>query len=222
MKILAGTPTLERYRSSVLIQYRDFAIDVATHAIAAGDEGVLVAHGDPHGGYVLYVEDGRIVFAVNSYGRVAHTSAPLGADVVGVQVRAEATESVRWNFTVSLTDSTGVTTDVATLDDQFQLVGMAPWTGISVGVDARGPVVWDLRERRGTFRFTGRLRSVTYTPRVRAGARTGHPGGRGAGRGDGRLTGSVGRAKPRPTSGGFAASCRCRNPCCRRNSCASA
>jgi arylsulfatase len=41
---------------------------------------------------------------------------------------------------------------------------MAPWTGISVGVDARGPVVWDLRERRGTFRFTGRLRSVTYTP----------------------------------------------------------
>jgi arylsulfatase len=164
VKILAGTPTLERYRSSVLIQYRDFTIDVATHAIAAGDEGVLVAHGDPHGGYVLYVEDGRIVFAVNSYGRVAHTSAPLGADVVGVQVRAEATESVRWNFTVTLTDTAGVTTDVATLDDQFQLVGMAPWTGISVGVDARGPVVWDLRERRGTFRFTGRLRSVTYIP----------------------------------------------------------
>lgn len=25
-------------------------------------------------------------------------------------------------------------------------------------------VVWDLRERRGTFRFTGRVRSVTYTP----------------------------------------------------------
>ena len=155
---------LERYRRPRLIAYRDFDIDVELDPVAAGDEGVLVAHGDPHGGYLLYVEDGRIVFAVNSYGRVAHTSAPLGADVVGVQVRADATESVRWNFTVALTDSAGVTTDVATLDDQFQLVGMAPWTGISVGVDARGPVVWDLRERRGTFRFTGRLRSVTYTP----------------------------------------------------------
>ena len=113
VKILAGTPTLERYRSSVLIQYRDFTIDVTVDAIAPGDEGVLVAHGDPHCGYVLYVEDGRIVFAVNSYGCVATISALLRDDVVGVQVRAEATKSVRWNFTVVLADSTGVTTDVA-------------------------------------------------------------------------------------------------------------
>jgi arylsulfatase len=45
-----------------------------------------------------------------------------------------------------------------------QLVGLAPWTGISVGVDARGPVSWDLRERRGPFRYTGDLVAVTYTP----------------------------------------------------------
>lgn len=41
---------------------------------------------------------------------------------------------------------------------------MSPWTGISVGVDARGPVSWELRERRGTFRYTGDLRAITYTP----------------------------------------------------------
>ncbi|MGI5218433.1 arylsulfatase [Nocardia sp. CA-290969] len=164
VKILAGTPPLERYRSSVLIQYRDFTIDVVTDEITAGTEGVLVAHGDPHGGYILYVEDGQLVFALNSYGRVARTSAPLPAGVVGVRVRATATETVRWNFVVAVTDTAGNTTEIATLDNQFQLVGMAPWTGISVGVDARGPVVWELRERRGPFRFSGRLRSVTYTP----------------------------------------------------------
>ncbi|MDG3015241.1 hypothetical protein [Speluncibacter jeojiensis] len=31
-------------------------------------------------------------------------------------------------------------------------------------VDARGPVSWGLRERRGPFRYTGALRAVTYTP----------------------------------------------------------
>ncbi len=201
VKILAGTPTLERYRSSVLIQYRDFTIDVATHEIAAGDEGVLVAHGDPHGGYVLYVEDGRIMFAVNSYGRVAHTSAPLGEGVVGVQVRAEATESVRWNFTVALTDGAGVTTDVATLDDQFQLVGMAPWTGISVGVDAADRwcgICGNGEGPSGSPADCGR----SPTPPDGAGTRTGHPGGRGAGRGNGRLTGRPGAGcGARPTVG---------------------
>lgn len=53
---------------------------------------------------------------------------------------------------------------VAELRDQVQLVGMSPWTGISVGVDARGPVSWDLRERRGPFRYTGDLRAITYAP----------------------------------------------------------
>lgn len=42
--------------------------------------------------------------------------------------------------------------------------GMAPWTGISVCVDAGGPVSWDLRERCGPFRWSGRLRAVTYHP----------------------------------------------------------
>jgi hypothetical protein len=39
------------------------------------------------------------------------------------------------------------------------LVGMAPWTGISVGVDARGPVSAELRRRSGVFRYTGSPRA---------------------------------------------------------------
>jgi hypothetical protein len=53
---------------------------------------------------------------------------------------------------------------VTKLDRQVALTGMAPWTGISVGVDACGPVSWPLRRRRGTFRYTGDLRAVTYIP----------------------------------------------------------
>ncbi|WP_372462085.1 hypothetical protein [Streptomyces endocoffeicus] len=47
-----------------------------------------------------------------------------------------------------------------------QLIGMAPFQGISVGVARKSPVSWSLYERHGVFHYTGTLRSVTY----RAGA----------------------------------------------------
>jgi arylsulfatase A-like enzyme len=156
--ILAGSPTLERYRSSRLIAYRDFSFH-ASIEYSVGDEGVLVAHGDPQGGYILYIEDGRVVFGFNSFGRYASTSSPLTAGARSVTVAAVVAPRLRWNFIVSVDGQ-----PVATLDDQVQLVAMAPWTGISVGVAARGPVSWDLRERRGPFRYTGTLRSVRYVP----------------------------------------------------------
>ncbi|WP_278263446.1 arylsulfatase [Nocardia sp. AG03] len=173
VRLLPGTPTLERYRSQRLIAYRDFTItadltgrraeastDAAVHeGFRDGDEGVLVAHGDPLGGYLLYVEGGEVVFGVNSYGRYAAASAKVPRGAREITVRAAIRPHLRWDFVLEID---GVA--VAELTDQVQLVGMAPWTGISVGVDARGPVSWDLRERRGPFRYTGALRAVTYTP----------------------------------------------------------
>ena len=184
VRILPGTPTLERYRSSKLISFRDFDIRVelsgyspgsegggsagfapgaeggGSAGFAPGDEGVLVAHGDPQGGYLLYVEDGHLVFGVNSYGRYTSVDAgplPTGARVV--EVSAVVAPRLRWDFTIRVDGA-----PAAELLGQVQLVGMAPWTGISVGVDARGPVSWDLRERRGPFRYTGGLTAVTYSP----------------------------------------------------------
>ncbi|MFD3506462.1 arylsulfatase [Nocardia sp. NPDC058666] len=191
VRLLPGTPTLERYRSQRLIAYRDFTItadltgtrsasssDIRSPHIASppsdngptpvvaaqegyrpGDEGVLVAHGDPLGGYVLYVEDGEVVLGVNSYGRYASVGVPLPLGTREIRVRATVAPHLRWDFTIEVDG-----TPLAELTDQVQLVGMAPWTGISVGVDARGPVSWDLRERRGPFRYTGALRAITYTP----------------------------------------------------------
>ncbi|WP_018180731.1 arylsulfatase [Jongsikchunia kroppenstedtii] len=163
VRLLRGTPTLERYRSSRLIAYRDFEIVIELSGWTASDEGVLVAHGDPQGGYLLYVEDGVLTFVFNSYGRVARVAGRLPERTSQVRLQATATESVRWNFRL-VAVAEGVETAVADLDDQFQLVGMAPWTGISVGLDARGPVDVELRRRRGLFEFGPVLRAVTYVP----------------------------------------------------------
>ncbi|MFC7740959.1 hypothetical protein ACFQXA_08135 [Nocardiopsis composta] len=165
MRLLPGTPVLERYRSSRLVQYRDFTVEAELDGRAAGDDGVLVSHGDPQAGYVLYIEGGRLRFGYNAYGRVdVLDGGTVPGDVRSVRLHAAAASGLRWDFTLSIAAGDGPPCTVAVLPGRFQLVGMAPWTGISVGRDARGPVLWELRERHGTFPFTGALRAVTYTP----------------------------------------------------------
>jgi arylsulfatase A-like enzyme len=160
VRILPGTSTLERYRSQRLIAFRDFDIAVELAGYRSGDEGVLVAHGDPQGGYLLYVENGRLVFGYNAYGRYAEIDAGEVAEGArSIELSAVVRPRLRWDFTVRVDGL-----DRATLPGRVQLVGLAPWTGISVGVDARGPVSWDLRERRGPFRYIGDLAAITYTP----------------------------------------------------------
>ena len=44
------------------------------------------------------------------------------------------------------------------------LTAMAPFQGIDVGIDRRSPVSWEVRERFGTFPWTGPLHRVTYRP----------------------------------------------------------
>ncbi len=160
VRILAGTPMLERYRSSRLVAFRDFVIDVELGAFRPGDEGVLVAHGDLQGGYLLYVENDRLVFGYNAFGDYAEVDAgPVAPGARRLGLAATVVPSLRWDFTVTVDGTT-----TGELPGRIQLIGMAPWTGISVGVDARGPVSWDLRQRRGVFRYDGDLRAVTYVP----------------------------------------------------------
>lgn len=163
VRLLTGTPVLERYRSAKLVQYRDFRIDIDVEIgsdIIGGTEGVLVAHGDALGGYLVYVEGGSVVLGYNAYGRYTETRTdpvPPGRRIVSVI--ASVRPNLRWDFAVEIDGA-----EAAVLPDRVQLIGMAPWTGISVGLDARGPVSWELRERRGAFPYSGALHSVTYTP----------------------------------------------------------
>ncbi|MGW4891831.1 arylsulfatase [Kitasatospora sp. NPDC004240] len=160
LTLLAGTPELERYRSSRLISFRSFTVDVRLDAHGPDDRGVLVSHGDQGGGYSLRVEDGRLRFAYNEYGGLHEADGgELAPGAHTVTVEATAVADLKWEFRL-LVD--GVPT--GRLGPVHQLIGMAPFQGISVGIDRKSPVSWPVYERHRTFRYTGGLHSVTYRP----------------------------------------------------------
>jgi arylsulfatase len=155
--LLPGTPTLERWRAAQLVQMRSVTIHV--DVVETGD-GVLVAHGDQGGGYLLAVLDGRLLFAYNAFGDLVEVDAgQIGAGPHRVSARFEARERLRWSIGIELD---GVET--GRLDDVAMLIAMAPFEGIDVGIDRRSPVSWPLYERHGPFPFRGVLGAVRYEP----------------------------------------------------------
>lgn len=157
-----GTPTLERFRASKLTKLRSFEIGVEL-AHVPGGAGVLVAHGDQGGGYLLFVEDGELCLSYNEYGRMHRTRVPLATGQRTITARFTALPDIAWSIGL---DVDGV--EAARLGPVAQLVGMSPFTGISVGVDRGSPVDWELHERRGCFRHGDGLRAVEYRPGPKA------------------------------------------------------
>ena len=188
VRIVAGTHTLERYRSQLLIQWRSFTVDVEVDH-RSGDRGVLVAHGDQGGGYALYVVDaaspllgdapdrpdrpdrpdddpdlGELVFVHNGYGKLTVVPCgPLAAGDAGIRLDMAAPGGWQWNARVLVGDE--VRAEAPAL---LMLGAMAPFEGVDVGIDRRSPVWWPLYEQHGPFPYTGALRAVTYTPGERA------------------------------------------------------
>lgn len=161
--IYPGTPVLERARSARLVQHRDLVITIE-FSVTAGDEGVLVSHGDQGGGYLVAVgtdDRGRPTawFTLNAYGRMHRTPVlTLHPGPQRLEVRFAASPDFGW--TIVLTDGVAA----VELADVPQLVGMAPFTGISFGADRGGPVDWELCKGRGSYGYTGTITAVTYTP----------------------------------------------------------
>lgn len=173
-RILPGTFTLERYLSAALISLRSFSVDIdlTQHH---GAEGTLIKHGDQGGGYLLYVQAGRLKFAYNAFGRMFEedvASMPEGSGVL--TMRAEAKPDFYWQFGFAWSPdpaSNEYTSHTLSHDERLSvpmLLSMAPWSGIDVGVSRGGPVDWDLYKSRRTFPYRGTLRSVVYRPGERA------------------------------------------------------
>lgn len=158
-----GTATLERFRSHKLINMRSFEI-TAHFTLREGDEGVLVAHGDQGGGYVVFVEEDHVVVSYNQFGEVYRTSAPIMPGTHNVSISFTAGPEIVWDIVLRV-DGGEVP---ARIDDVLQLIGMCPFTGISVGVDRGSPVDWELFERHRSFAFTGEDLEVRYVPGERA------------------------------------------------------
>ena len=160
VRIPRDTPTLERWRSVQLIWFRGFTITVDLDH-GAGDEGVLVAHGDQGAGYSLYVRDGELVLAHNDgRGHMAHVNAgPMPAGVRQVTAEFTAPGERVWDVALSVDGEPR-----AEHSGLPMLFGMAPFQGIDVGIDRRSPVSWEIYQAHGPFPYTGSLAAVTYTP----------------------------------------------------------
>jgi arylsulfatase A-like enzyme len=162
VRLRPGAPALERVRSYKIIAMRSFTIE----ARFDGDlgEGVIVSHGDQGGGYMLYAEHRALHLSYNAYGDMHHATIPVGADApASIVLLFDALDDFRWQIS---TDIDGARTVL--LDSVPMVMGMAPFTGISVGYDGGGPVDWEVHERQGRFRYAGGLQDVAYVPGVKA------------------------------------------------------
>ena len=157
--IYPGTPTLEMTRSFRLMDQRSWKATIRLD-YRKGDEGVLLAHGDQSGGYVVYVEEGRLHLYYQAHGhehRLGGGELPPGVQQVEIDVTAPGQD--KWHLRM-LVDGK----DIDQADDVVMLSRMGPLEGIDIGIDRRSPVCWEIYERHGPFPYTGRLHSVTYEP----------------------------------------------------------
>lgn len=158
--LFRGTNTLERWRSLQLIMLRSFTIAVRVDH-AETDSGILVAHGDQGGGYVIWIDDrglhlghndGRGRFDVLDGGLVAAGAREITASFA-------APGSNRWIVTVAVDGHLSETTA-----DWPCLFPMAPFEGIDVGLDRRSPVSWELYQQHGPHPYSGTIHEVQYVP----------------------------------------------------------
>ncbi|MGH9045358.1 MAG: sulfatase-like hydrolase/transferase, partial [Acidimicrobiales bacterium] len=162
VRLFPGTPTLERFRSSRLTQLRSFKISIRFN-FDRSCSGVLVSHGDQGGGYVVFVQDGQLRVSFNEYGTMLRDAVPLNAGLRDLELCFQVHSEFRWLLEASIAG-----TPVLTMGPVLQLLGMAPFTGISVGVDRGGPVDWELYEANGSFAYSGVIDWVEFVPGDRA------------------------------------------------------
>ena len=153
-------PPLERFRAAKLTVLRSFAIE-AELEIGPRAAGVIVSHGDQGGGYLLALEDGSPLLSYNAYGEMHRASgARLGEGRHLLRLAFDEIDELRWRIGLDIDGA-----PAARIDAVPMLLGMAPFTGISVGYDYGGPVDWELFERHRSFRFSGgTIARLRYVP----------------------------------------------------------
>lgn len=162
--LLPFRPPLERFRSAQLTVLKSFRVEFDLQ-LTAEAAGVLIAHGDQGGGYLVAIDQGRPVIAYNAYGDMHRASGrALGSGAHELILRVDELDGLRWRLRLEVD---GVLD--AQIDAVPMLLGMAPFTGISAGYDYGGPVDWELYERHRHYRFSGgTLDRVCVVPGARS------------------------------------------------------
>lgn len=153
-RFLPGSQTIHRKVIVPLIADRNFSIQVRLDQ-EEDDEGVLVAIGDVSGGLIIYIEDGRLRTFYNGFGEYTELHGPELPPGISTAVFAyEALGERRGQGRLSLGDADTGWADMS----PSLLYGFHE--GMDIGLDRRGPVHWELKQRKGAFRFTGRIIDV--------------------------------------------------------------
>lgn len=133
------------------VRSRSYVIEADVN-LGAGDEGVLIAHGDATSGYSLFVRDGRLHHTLNVGGlrttvsserRIAPGRRKLGVRVIQDDGR---------HFTLTIDGE-----PAGKLSTHLGFMTLISWSGLDIGRD-RGSAVGDYAH---PFTFTGALRTVT-------------------------------------------------------------
>jgi arylsulfatase A-like enzyme len=135
------------------VRSRSFVIE-AYVKVEAGDQGVLIAHGDATCGYSLFVRDGRLVYDMNVGGMHAQTISDRtiapGHHRLGVAVRNDEKRFIRL-----LIDGE----PAGDGETQLGFHNFISWSGLDIGRDRGSPVA----DYAAPFAFSGRLKKVTVT-----------------------------------------------------------
>lgn len=138
-----------------LIYDRSYRID-ARVSMTSDDRGVLISQGDVNGGYVLYIDGGRLRYEYNHQGtRYKIASGPL-LSTGNLTLSFEFQRTGDYAGLGRLLLDGTVIGEGAIASTAKYILG---WQGLVIGRDARSPVSWDYPQN---FEFTGTLHSVSY------------------------------------------------------------
>lgn len=137
-----------------LIFNRSYSIETRIRPLQEGEEGVLLAVGDVSGGYVLYLQAGRLVHEYHYLGRrqVIVSEPPLKVGSRLLVFDFERTADYRGTARL-LVDNTVVAESA--MSEMAR--NMISWGGLSVGIDALSPVS---RAYPKDFPFSGHIERV--------------------------------------------------------------
>lgn len=154
-RFLPNAQTVHRGVIVPLIADRSFTIAVdLVHK--AGDLGVLFAIGDITGGMVAYIEGDVTHLFYNGFGehsRLLGPVVPPGRQTIRVEFQALGKRRGRGRLIVD-DGAAGEWGDLS----PTMLYGFHE--GLDIGLDRRGPVSWELKQRHGAFRYTGSIREL--------------------------------------------------------------
>ena len=162
-RFLPGSQSVHRSDVVPMVANRSFRIRTRL-AQRAGDQGVLWALGDIIGGMVMYVEADRLNFHYNGFGEptsFAPVDLPPGEHEAVLEYQALGQRRGRGRLLIDGAERIAWTELSPTL-----MVGL--FEGLDVGLDRRAPVYWELYERHGAYRYTGRIAEVWIDPGQRA------------------------------------------------------